>query len=133
MPINKSAYQRYVVIDSLLRNKMRPYPTMQELIAACNDRLSINTKLNTIQKDIEKMKLPPPDGFNAPIYYDRYHRGYKYTDPDFKIGNLDLTNADIESIRESLALVQSIGAGRIDEKFSHAMQKVLATVAEVFD
>lgn len=133
MPINKSAYQRYVVIDSLLRNKMRPYPTMQELIAACNDRLSINTKLNTIQKDIEKMKLPPPDGFNAPIYYDRYHRGYKYTDPDFKIGNLDLTDADIESIRESLALVQSIGAGRIDEKFSHAMQKVLATVAEVFD
>jgi predicted DNA-binding transcriptional regulator YafY len=56
-----------------------------------------------------------------------------YTDPDFKIGNLDLTDADIASIRESLALVQSIGAGRIDEKFSHAMQKVLATAAEVFD
>jgi predicted DNA-binding transcriptional regulator YafY len=32
-----------------------------------------------------------------------------------------------------LALVQSIGAGRIDEKFSHAMQKVLATVAEVYE
>jgi predicted DNA-binding transcriptional regulator YafY len=133
MPLNKNAYQRYIVIDSLLRNKMRPYPTMQELIAACNERLSIDTKLNTIQKDIERMKMPPPDGFNAPIYYERYHKGYMYTDPDFKIGNLDLTDADIASIRESLALVQSIGAGRIDEKFGHAMQKVLATVAEAFD
>ncbi|MDP4664489.1 MAG: WYL domain-containing protein [Salibacteraceae bacterium] len=133
MPLNKNAYNRYIVIDSLLRNKMRPYPTMQELIAACNERLSIDTKLNTIQKDIERMKMPPPDGFNAPIYYERYHKGYMYTDPDFKIGNLDLTDADIASIKESLALVQSIGAGRIDEKFGHAMQKVLATVAEVFD
>lgn len=133
MPLNKNAYNRYIVIDSLLRNKMRPYPTMQELIAACNERLSIDTKLNTIQKDIERMKMPPPDGFNAPIYYERYHKGYMYTDPDFKIGNLDLTDADIASIKESLALVQSIGAGRIDEKFSHAMQKVLATAAEVFD
>jgi predicted DNA-binding transcriptional regulator YafY len=133
MPLNKNAYQRYIVIDSLLRNKMRPYPTMQELIAACNERLSIDTKLNTIQKDIERMKMPPPDGFNAPIYYERYHKGYMYTDPDFKIGNLELTDADIASIRESLALVQSIGAGRIDEKFGHAMQKVLATVAEAFD
>jgi predicted DNA-binding transcriptional regulator YafY len=133
MPLNKNAYNRYIVIDSLLRNKMRPYPTMQELIAACNERLSIDTKLNTIQKDIERMKMPPPDGFNAPIYYERYHKGYMYTDPDFKIGNLDLTDADIASIKESLALVQSIGAGRIDEKFGHAMQKVLATAAEVFD
>jgi predicted DNA-binding transcriptional regulator YafY len=106
---------------------------MKQLVAACNERLSIDTKPNTIQKDIERMKMPPPDGFNAPIYYERYHKGYMYTDPDFKIGNLDLTDADIVSIRESLALVQNIGAGRIDEKFSHAMQKVLATVAEVFD
>jgi predicted DNA-binding transcriptional regulator YafY len=49
------------------------------------------------------------------------------------LGNLDLSDDDIASIRESLALVQSIGAGRIDEKFSHAMQKVLATVAEVYE
>lgn len=133
MPLNKNAYNRYIVIDRMLRNKMRPYATMQQLVEACNERLSIDTKPNTIQKDIERMKLPPPDGFNAPIKFDRYHWGYMYTDPDFKIGNLDLTDADIASIKESLALVQNIGAGRIDEKFSHAMQKVLATVAEVFD
>jgi predicted DNA-binding transcriptional regulator YafY len=133
MPTNKNAYQRYVVIDSMLRNKMRPYPTMQELIDACWDRLQIETTLNTLEKDIKQMKRSVPDGFDAPISYDRYHRGYYYTDPDFKLGNLDLSTDDIASIRESLALVQSIGAGRIDEKFSHAMQKVLATVAEVYE
>jgi predicted DNA-binding transcriptional regulator YafY len=133
MPTNKNAYQRYVVIDSMLRNKMRPYPTMQELIDACWERLHIETTLNTLEKDIKQMKMSLPDGFEAPISYDRYHRGYYYTDPDFKLGNLDLSADDIASIRESLALVQSIGAGRIDEKFSHAMQKVLATVAEVYE
>jgi len=133
MPTNKNAYQRYVVIDSMLRNKMRPYPTMQELIDACWERLHIETTLNTLEKDIKQMKMAVPDGFEAPISYDRYHRGYYYTDPDFMLGNLDLSADDIASIRESLALVQSIGAGRIDEKFSHAMQKVLATVAEVYE
>ena len=133
MPINKNAYQRYVVIDSMLRNKMRPYPTLEQIVAACWDRLEIETKPNTIAKDIERMRMLPPVGFDAPIKFDRYHWGYVYTDPDFKIGNLDLTDADIASIKESLALVQSIGAGRIDEKFGHAMQKVLATAAEVFD
>ena len=124
MPTNKNAFQRYVVIDSMLRNKMRPYPTMQELIDACWERLHIETTLNTLEKDIKQMKMSVPDGFEAPISYSRYHRGYYYTDPDFKLGNLDLSADDIASIRESLALVQSIGAGRIDEKFSHAMQKV---------
>jgi len=133
MPINKNAYQRYVVIDSLLRNKMRPYPTLEQIVAACWERLEIETKPNTIAKDIERMRRLPPVGFDAPIHYDRYHRGYTYTDPDFRIGNLDLTDEDIASIRESLALVQSIGAGRIDEKFGHAMQKVLATVAEAYE
>lgn len=133
MPTNKNAYQRYVVIDSLLRNKMRPFPTMQDIIDACWERLDVETTVNTIEKDIKQMKRSVPDGFDAPISYDRYHRGYYYTDPDFKLGNLDLSDDDIASIRESLALVQSIGAGRIDEKFSHAMQKVLATVAEVYE
>jgi predicted DNA-binding transcriptional regulator YafY len=133
MPTNKNAYQRYVVIDSLLRNKMRPFPTMQDIIDACWERLDVETTVNTIEKDIKQMRKLVPDGFEAPIRYDRLAKGYHYTDPDFKLGNLDLSTDDIASIRESLALVQSIGAGRIDEKFSHAMQKVLATVAEVYE
>lgn len=133
MPINKNAYQRYVVIDSMLRNKMRPYPTLVQIVDACWDRFEIRTTLNTVESDIRKMRMSVPEGFEAPIAYDKFHRGYYYENPEFRIGNLDLTDADIASIRESLALVQSIGAGRIDEKFGHAMQKVLAAVAEAYD
>ena len=133
MPTNKNAYQRYVLIDSMLRNKMRPYPTLEQMVDACWERLQIRTTCNTVEKDLKQMRMLVPDGFDAPISYSKLHRGYYYSDPDFKIGNLDLTDEDIAGIRESLALVQSIGAGRIDEKFSHAMQKVLATVAEVYE
>ena len=133
MPLNKNAYQRYVLIDSMLRNKMRPYPTLEQMVDACWERLQIRTTGNTVEKDLKQMRMLVPDGFEAPIAYSKLHRGYYYTDPDFKIGNLDLTHEDIAGIRESLALVQSIGAGRIDEKFGHAMQKVLAAVAEAYD
>ena len=71
MPINKSAFRRYKVIDMLLQNKMKRYPTMQEIIDACLDKLKIDTSKETIQRDIARMRMSPPDGFDAPIYYNR--------------------------------------------------------------
>ena len=35
MAISRSAYRRYKVIDSLLRNTMRPYPTIIDIQEAC--------------------------------------------------------------------------------------------------
>ena len=39
MPINKNAYRRYKVIDLCLRNKMRTYPNMNDLLAAIEEKL----------------------------------------------------------------------------------------------
>ena len=52
MPINKNALGRYKVIDMLVRNNMRPYPTMEEIIEACREKLGIDPSVHTIQKDI---------------------------------------------------------------------------------
>ncbi len=132
MPINKSAFRRYQIIDQLVRNKMKMYPTMDEIIEACREKLQIDTSPETIQKDMAQMRELPPDGFDAPIYYDRGKRGYAYSDPDYVLGGVSLTDSDIEAIRESLEFIQTIGGSRISEKFKNAMEKVLSTALEEF-
>jgi len=130
MPINKSAYRRYQIIDKLVRNKMKRFPTMIEIIDACWEKLKIDTSPETIQKDIAKMRESPPEGFDAPIYYDYKGKGYAYSDPDYELGGVSLTDIDIETIRESIEFIQTIGGSRISEKFNHAMEKILSTSLE---
>jgi len=132
MPISKKALQRYQVIDTCLTNKYRKFPKMGDLIDAVYDKLGEEVASETIQKDIRKMKLLPPDGFEAPIKYNRRHHGYEYTDPKFTIKGLKLSSNDIESLKESIDLVQYLGGSRVSMNFTHAMEKVLTSYQEAF-
>jgi predicted DNA-binding transcriptional regulator YafY len=76
------------------------------------------------------MRELPPEGFDAPIYYDYKGKGYAYSDPDYELGGVSLTDIDIETIRESIEFIQTIGGSRISEKFNHAMEKILSTSLE---
>lgn len=132
MAIARSAYRRYKVIDSLLRNTMRPYPTIIDIKEACRQKLDISPSLDTIEKDIRNMKLPEPDGFDAPIKYCRINMGYHYTDSNFSINGVRLTENDINSIKEALELLQNIGSSRVSDSFSYALDKILISCKEEF-
>jgi len=132
MPINKNALGRYKVIDMLLRNSMRPYPTMKDIIEACRIKLNIDPSVDTIQKDIERMRMDPPDGFGAPLQYNDSRRGYEYLDPNYSISGIPLSDEDIDTIKKSIDLIQHLGGARMGEKFNHAMEKILSTVLEEF-
>ncbi len=132
MAISRSAYRRYKVIDSLLRNTMRPYPTIIDIQEACQQKLDISPSLDTLEKDIRNMKLPEPDGFDAPITYCRLNRGYHYTDSNFSINSVSLTDNDINSIKEAMELLQNIGGERVGDRFSYAIDKVLTSFKETF-
>lgn len=133
MAIARSAYRRYKVIDSALRNEFRRYPTIEEIQTACYNALDLKPSLDTLEKDFRNMKLPEPDGYDAPIVYCRQNRGYHYTNPDYSISSLPLTDNDISSIKEALDLISNLGgSNRINENFSQALQKILATYKEEF-
>ena len=51
MPINKSAYIRFRIIDQCLRNKQKPYPSKEDLIEACTEVVG-KVSLRTIEKDL---------------------------------------------------------------------------------
>ncbi len=133
MPINKNAFKRYKVIDMLLRNNMRKYPTLAEITEACKEKLDIaNLSTETIKKDIEHMRESVPNGFDAPISYNKQKKGYEYLDPNFVLGGVSLNDSDVDAIKESIDLIISIGGTRLGEKFNHAIEKVLSTVLEEF-
>lgn len=132
MAISRSAYRRYKVIDSLLRNNMRRYPTLLDIQEACENKLDLSPSLDTLEKDIRNMKLPEPDGFDAPIVYCRMNKGYYYTNPNYSINSIGLTETDINSVKEAMELLQNISGNRVGDRFSYAIDKILTSFKETF-
>ncbi len=128
--LSKSAMRRYMVIDSLLRNNMKKYPTMEEILEACYEKLDYTPSVETIQKDIRNMKMDPPLGFGAPIRFSRLHLGYEYTDPNYTLTAISLQETEKETIQKAIELIKAIGGSRISDKFNHAIQKVLSATLE---
>jgi predicted DNA-binding transcriptional regulator YafY len=128
--LSKSAMRRYMVIDHLLRNPMRKYPTMVEIIEACLEKLDYAPSEETLQKDIRNMKMDPPMGFGAPIRFSRVHMGYEYTDANYTLTAVSLQESEIAIIENAIELIHAIGGSRIGAKFNHAMQKVLSATLE---
>jgi predicted DNA-binding transcriptional regulator YafY len=131
MAISRSAYKRYRLIDSLLRNIYKPYPTLLDIQRECSYKLNVLPSLETLQKDISNMKKS--EEFDAPIAFCRSNLGYYYTNPNYSINSIPLTENDVSSIKEALELINNLGgANRVNDRFSYAIQKILATYQEEF-
>jgi predicted DNA-binding transcriptional regulator YafY len=131
MAISRSAYRRYKVIDSLLKNTYSPYPNLIAIQEACDEKLGMTPSLDTLEKDIRNMKMT--EVLDAPIVYCRTNKGYYYTNPNYSINSIALTENDINSIKETLELLQNIGGGnRVNERFNDAIGKILTTYKEEF-
>jgi len=105
---------------------------MDDIIEACREKLGIDPSVHTIQKDINRMKMDPPDGFSAPLEYNYFKKGYEYLDPNYSLSGIPLSDDDIDVIKESIDLIQNIGGSRMSTKFNSAMEKILTTVLEEF-
>jgi predicted DNA-binding transcriptional regulator YafY len=118
MPITRSAFQRYRLIDEVISRYPRRY-SKQRLFELCQDQCGIRS-VSSLEKDIQRMR----EDHNAPIAYDKRANGYYYTDPQFRLLQLMLNPDDMEALdyaREVLAATQ--GASVADE-LSNALQKV---------
>jgi predicted DNA-binding transcriptional regulator YafY len=77
---------RLLMIDNLIREEK--YPNTAKLAS----KLEVTTR--TIQRDIEYMR----DIFGAPIEYDPTNRGFYYSEPNFFIKSVPLTEGELFSI-----------------------------------
>ena len=111
MPANKNALIRYKTIDRCLSNPYRRW-TIDDLIDACSDALyefegiTKGVSRRTVEGDLQIMRSDKL-GYNAPIeVYDNKY--YRYSDPDFSITNMPLSENDIDVMREAVGMLRQL-------------------------
>ena len=124
MPKIKYAYSRFYIIDACLTNKLKPYPSIEDLAKACSDKVREGISTSTIEKDIRQMKRPRPHGFDAPIEYSKQHKGYFYAEQGFSISDLQLTDEEWEGLRYAANLLHQYSSVPIFKDFSQAIEKI---------
>ncbi len=127
MPRNKEAYIRYKVINRCLKEFR--YTSMEKLIRACEEALDISPiSERTIYKDISDMKKDQRLGFNAPIKFDRYRRGYYYTDPNYSTDNIPLSNEELQALSFASGILHQYKNIPFFDTFSGTVQKIVEGV-----
>jgi predicted DNA-binding transcriptional regulator YafY len=128
MPKNKEAAIRYRIIDKCLRNRQKPYPSLSEMVEQCEEVLGKNFSESTIQKDIYSMRFDDGLGFNAPITYNKVHKGYCYEDENYTIASVPLNDEELQAIQFAVSVLDQFKGVEMLEQFSHAIHKITEAV-----
>lgn len=119
MSINKLALIRYKTIDHCLQNRFRKW-TLDDLIEACAEALyeyegiTNGISRRAIQLDIQNMRSEKL-GYNAPIVV-KDRKFYTYEDKNYSITNIPLTQQDLGTLNEVLAVLKQFkGFGYFNE------------------
>jgi len=123
MPLNKLAYARYNIIDDCLTNKRRPYPSMEDLIRTCEDKLQKEFSVSQLQKDIKAMKEGVM-GLPAPIRFSKSNNGYYYGDPGFSIKTVPLNGDELNALHQAADLLKVFAGSRVSQYFNEAVHKI---------
>lgn len=121
MPVNKNALLRYRIIDKCLTNSLRRYPDMRYIIDCIEESLGCSISDSMFNKDLQQLRQI----YNAPLEYNREHRGYCYTQEGFSIKEFPLTHEEIEALDFSTALLQQLKGTRMFNHFENAINKVI--------
>lgn len=125
----KNAQIRYRIIDKCIRNPYKPFPSKEELRAACEENLYGSSEKenicdSTIEKDLFAMRME----HDAPIKYSKKNKGYYYEDEDYSIDDIPLTQDDIESIKFAVNTLSQFRESEIFKQFGFAIDKIFDRV-----
>lgn len=118
MPITRSAFQRYRLIDEIISRYPRQY-SKQKLFALCQDKCGIRS-ISSLEKDIQRLR----EDHDAPIAYDKRRNGYYYTDPQFRLLRLMLSPDDMEALDYAREVLTATQGASVAGELANALQKV---------
>jgi len=125
VPSTKNPLRRYKIIDRCLRTIS--FPDKKYLRSACEEELygggERNEKIcnSTIEKDMLTMR----EEYDAPIAYNRLKKGYYYTDPNFSMDGLPLTNSDVNALRFAANTLSQFKDVEVFSEFGNAIDKII--------
>ncbi len=129
MSLNKEAYLRYKIIDSCIGNKRHPFPSMEYIIQTLKETLGKDFSVSTIQKDIKTMKEDEVLGYKAPIKYSKSKDGYFYTDENYSINAIPLSNDEAQIMAETLELWSTISKKHMNDECRGACIKLINSLS----
>ncbi|MBN9293028.1 MAG: WYL domain-containing protein [Flavobacteriia bacterium] len=134
MPQIKNAHIRYRIIDRCIRNKYKPFPSKEELRAACEEALfgsedGANICGSTIEKDLFAMR----EEMDAPIKYSKRHNGYYYEDESFSINDIPLSEEEIESLKFASKTLMQFKDTAMFQQFAFAINKIFDKISTSAD
>ena len=74
----------------------------------------------TIMRDLDSLK----DDYDAPIEYDFYHRGYYYTDENYKIRNVKIAQSELIAIAGLLPLLERYKNTPLEDSIKNVYDKL---------
>lgn len=124
MPVNKNAAFRHRIIDACLLNKLRQYPSMEQLQDRITEALNLDRRISrsSVDKDLKAMR----DFYKAPIAFDTYRRGYYYEDPNFSINSFPLTAEEIQVLDLSTSFLKQIKYSGYFQQFEAVIEKLIS-------
>ncbi|MBX6379932.1 MAG: WYL domain-containing protein [Thermoflavifilum aggregans] len=126
MPQNKNAMARYKAIDERLRRK--DYPSLQSLVDYVSQKLDKRVSVRTIQKDLCDMRYSEELNFHAPIGYDYFKRGYYYTELDYSIDRLPVTEYELEGLEIAINILEHFKEIPLIKQFDEAIHQIAHAV-----
>ena len=126
MPAIKNALLRYRIIDRSIRNEYNPYPTKEQLRQACEEEIygtseGLHFCHSTIEKDIFAMRME----HDAPIAYSKREKGYYYTNDEFTMDDVPLTEKDISAIKAASTILHQFKSTSLFSQYQFAIDKIL--------
>lgn len=109
---------RILLIDELIRSKT--YPNA----ASMSQKMEVSAR--TIQRDIEYLRL----FYNAPLEYDAIHRGYFYTEENFFIKSVLLTEGELFSIALFDRLLEQYRNTPLEKHLRNIFRKILEALPQ---
>lgn len=118
MPITRSAFQRYRLIDEIISRYPRQF-SKQKLFELCQEKCGIRS-LSSLEKDIQRLR----EDHDAPIAYDKRRNGYYYTNPQFRLLKLMLTPDDMEALEQAREVLAATQGASVANELDNALQRV---------
>lgn len=132
MSTHKKPILRYRIIDKCLRNRVNRYWSVNQLIEK-NFEQDIIIKRRALLYDIENMKFDERLGYNAPIEYCRKNKGYYYTDPEYSIEKIPLSDEEFKTLANSLSFLKYKSAFKEFESVVDKLLRVGSQSAHQYD
>ncbi len=103
-------------------------PSLQDIVDYVSDKMGTTVSVSMIQKDIYAMRYDESLGFNAPIEYSQTKKGYIYTDPEYSINHIPVSEEDLQGLEIAIGILEQFKEIPAIKLFDDAIQKIASSV-----